>query len=122
MSERVTVRVWLKVEGWFAVNPYEAGDVVYEVLRFETEFCGHELLLRTVVEQLNISEPQADWAIQYRRQRHNRSLSVGDVVVVGEQAFAVEPVGWRTVHIDAHLIWHDGEAMYLVPDDEAIAD
>lgn len=119
MSEQVTVKVLLKVEGWFTATPYEPDDALYEVLTFTTDFPGHvKMLLRRVFEQLNMPEPEADWAKEYRRHRHHRSLSVGDVVVVGESAFAVEPVGWKLVRVDAHLIWHDGQPMYLLPEDD----
>lgn len=56
--------------------------------------------LETVFEQLNIDDPDQDWARDYRRARH-RSLSVGDVVVIGETAWAVAPRGWDLLSTDA---------------------
>lgn len=49
--------------------------------------------LETVFEQLNIDDPDQPWAIAYREAGH-RSLSVGDVVVIGETAWACAPRGW----------------------------
>jgi hypothetical protein len=94
-------------------RPYTPGDRLCEAIVFDFEMpsvseLASPLLLRTIFEQLNIAArccapPKADWAIEYRR-RGNRSLSVGDVVVIGEQAWAVEnyPRGWR--HI-GHADW-----------------
>lgn len=55
-----------------------------------------EAARETVFEQLNIDDPNHTWAQYYRLAGH-RSLSVGDVVVIGETAWAVEDIGWRTV-------------------------
>ena len=49
--------------------------------------------LETVFEQLNIDDPDQPWALKYRLAGH-RSLSVGDVVVIGETAWACAPSGW----------------------------
>jgi hypothetical protein len=59
--------------------------MLHPALTFTTGFptCGHvETLLPIVRDQLNMPEPQADSYVDYRRQRHNRSLAVGDVVGV----------------------------------------
>lgn len=55
--------------------------------------------LDVVFEQLNIDEPEHIWALRYRLAGH-RSLSVGDVVVTGETAWAVAPIGWKPVSAD----------------------
>ena len=107
MSDKVTVKVLLNQVSRFM--PYSAGDALVQALAFETGFpaCGSvERLLNIVFEQLNIDEPQADWAVRYRAER-NRSLSVGDVVVVGEQAWAVERWGFTPVSVAAHQVWYD---------------
>ena len=57
-------------------------------------------VLSSVFEQLNIDAPTTSWARSYREQRH-RSLSVGDVVVVGETAWAVARLGWDEIAGDA---------------------
>ena len=51
-------------------------------------------LLEFVFEQTNIGE--TDFAKEYRA-KQLRSVSVGDVVVVGETAFACESVGWKKI-------------------------
>jgi len=55
--------------------------------------------LETVFEQLNIPDPDQPWAIAYRQAGH-RSLSVGDVVVIGETAWACAPSGWDLLTAD----------------------
>lgn len=49
--------------------------------------------LEIIFEQLNIDRPQQPWAIAYRH-AGQRSLSVGDVVVLGETAWVCAEVGW----------------------------
>ncbi|KMV19667.1 hypothetical protein ACT17_06425 [Mycolicibacterium conceptionense] len=53
-------------------------------------------VLEIVFEQLNIDSPTRDWAQRYRA-TGNRSLSVGDVVAVGESAWSVARFGWAHV-------------------------
>ncbi|KQH76617.1 hypothetical protein AO501_10530 [Mycobacterium gordonae] len=74
---------------------------------FDLELAEHlhspaliEAAREIVFEQLNIDEPEHIWALRYRLAGH-RSLSVGDVVVTGETAWAVESVGWKPVSADA---------------------
>jgi hypothetical protein len=52
-----------------------------------------------VFKELNVDYPLTDWAKDYR-ERRLRSLSVGDVVVLGETAWAVESCGWRRITTD----------------------
>ena len=49
--------------------------------------------LEKVFEQLNIDDPDQAWAIKYQRAGH-RNFSVGDVVVVGETAWACAESDW----------------------------
>ena len=58
-----------------------------------------KVALETVFEQLNIDDPDQPWAITYR-EAGNRSLSVGDVVVIGETAWAVAGSGWELLNAD----------------------
>lgn len=106
-SDKVTVKVLLNCGSMFW--KYHAGDHLLQALVFECGFpaCGSvDRLLDIVYEQLNIDEPKADWAIDYRARR-NRSLSVGDVVVVGEQAWAVTSWGFTPVSVMAQQVWYD---------------
>jgi len=59
--------------------------------------------LEDVFCQLNIDEPTAPWAIDYRANR-NRSLSVNDVVVIGETAWRCAPFGWQRTTLDSAQI------------------
>lgn len=54
--------------------------------------------LETIFDELN-EEPNTTWAQDYRA-AGNRSLSVGDVVVLGETAWVVAPVGYARVSTD----------------------
>ncbi|SBS77479.1 conserved hypothetical protein [uncultured Mycobacterium sp.] len=55
--------------------------------------------LEHVFEQLNIDDPDQSWAQGYRR-TGLRSLSVGDVVVIGETAWACAASGWTHLTAD----------------------
>jgi hypothetical protein len=57
--------------------------------------------LELVFDQLNMGADYR-WAMQYRADG-NRSLSTGDVVVIGETAWAVEDFGWRRITTDQLL-------------------
>jgi hypothetical protein len=106
MGDKVTIKVLLNMTSRFA--PYSQRDRLYEALVFESGLpaCGDvHRLLEIVFEQLNIDEPKALWATEYRNHR-NRSLSVGDVVVVGEQAWGVDRFGWTPVSVSVHQIFH----------------
>jgi hypothetical protein len=55
--------------------------------------------LEEIFCQLTIDTPTAAWALQYRLAGH-RSLSVGDVVTLGETAWAGAPLGWTPLTAD----------------------
>lgn len=57
------------------------------------------IYLGYIFMQLNVDEPCEMWAVRYRQQR-NRSLSVGDVIVVGEVAYGVDRVGFERISLD----------------------
>lgn len=59
--------------------------------------------LEMVWHELNIDFPTTVWARQYRDER-NRSLSVGDVVALGEVAYAVSRTGWTAVTLSTEQI------------------
>lgn len=54
--------------------------------------------LERIFDELN-EEPRERWAHDYRA-AGNRSLSVGDVVVLGETAWVVAPVGYERLSTD----------------------
>ena len=77
------------------------------VARFGVELAAHVPtdhlaagVLEIVFEQLNIDRPQHRWARDYRAVGY-RSLSVGDVVAVGETAWACAAVGWQPLSTEA---------------------
>ncbi|MDD4865575.1 MAG: hypothetical protein PHQ28_00095 [Mycobacterium sp.] len=60
--------------------------------------------LEFVWEQLNVDHPTEVWAHQYRADRHP-SLSVGDVIVIGETAFGLSRFdGWKRTSLNAEQI------------------
>jgi hypothetical protein len=110
MSTTVTVRVllnWVNPDSSRAqgripfLSPYESGDRLRETVAFDTALPDHhaiEALLEEIFAELNIDSPVESWAIEYRNEG-NRSLSVGDVVTVGEQAWSVERDGFTPVSV-----------------------
>jgi hypothetical protein len=119
-DDQVTVKIMHRVRtsGIPFWSDFDPADGFVQAYSFTTGFpqCGHvEMLVRIVFMELNIDEPHAPWAVEYRARR-NRSLSAGDVVVVGEQAFACNRVGWQPVRLAGeqvlaidvtHMEWED---------------
>lgn len=93
----VKVKVLLNDMGLFL--SYTPGDLLHEAAVFDMDL-GHtsrvEVLLEQVWVQLNIDLPQTEWAKKYRAEG-NRSLSMGDVICVGETAWTPVTVGWRDI-------------------------
>lgn len=52
--------------------------------------------LHIIFWQLNVDQPTESWSLEWRVKKL-RSLSVGDVVVLGESAWACESIGWRKI-------------------------
>lgn len=103
MSKNVTVKI---LHNTHPNKTYANGDPMEQVLTFDSPFpaCGHvKMLLQIVFRQLNIDDPSIDWAWRYRAQGH-RSLTVGDVVIINEKAWTVDPRGWREVIVHEHQI------------------
>ncbi|MFA5707522.1 hypothetical protein [Mycolicibacterium sp.] len=96
----LTVKVYLN-EGANPFSPYDPAKArLHEAATFDTTAepsgDGVKAVLSAVFEQLNIDYPTEVWAQRYRADRH-RSLSVGDVVTVGETAWAIAPIGWDRI-------------------------
>jgi hypothetical protein len=114
VEDMVYVQVFLNQteDGWNFWHGYRPGDKML----LAAEYYRHVSLLPDPLEghpdpgglpsrilneawrELNIDEPAAEWAKEYRA-KGNRSLSVGDVVVVGECAYAVAKIGWQAVSL-----------------------
>jgi hypothetical protein len=96
---------------------YEAGHPLVHAASFDLDLSADVTAadgipykaLGLVFRELNIDDPQQVWAIEYRRNRH-RSLSVGDVVVVGEVAFTLTDTDWVRVGLRAEQIVAAGRA------------
>jgi hypothetical protein len=127
-DEKVTVKVLHRYRPYRSRADFQPSDWFLRVLKFEWTFPGAvETLLKVVWEQLNVDEPVieqtipvlAEWAQEYRRQLHP-SLKVGDVVVIGEQAFALDRRGWRPVTLTVDQVWceHSVLATYVTEDRE----
>ena len=108
IADKVYVQVWLNLNetGLNFHYGYREDDRLMLAVEYYTD---SELVatgsaypaLGQAFEQLNIDEPTSDWAKAYR-QAGLRSLSVGDVVVVGELAYACESVGWKSVSLQSN--------------------
>lgn len=107
IEDKVYVQVWINEspDGMFFMHGFRPGDT----LRLAAEYYVDASMvsdgsaypvLNQAFHELNVDEPAEDWAKSYRAER-NRSLSVGDVVVVGELAYACQSVGWKPVALTA---------------------
>lgn len=99
-----TVTVYLNDKTDFFSGFDATSAQLREAARFDVDAPSTDVelnrVLSSVFEQLNIDAPTAEWARRYREQC-NRSLSVGDVVTVGETAWAVARLGWDQITGDA---------------------
>jgi hypothetical protein len=109
----MNVTVWHKTDETTMFQPYEAGHRVQPVFQFELG--RHEWLHLTRSQTpdaaaLEFAEnafaafnhhPPPGWEARSRdyHTAGNRSLSVGDLVVIGELAWAVERFGFRAVSL-----------------------
>jgi hypothetical protein len=99
-----TVKVYLN-EGPNGFSEFGPRSELHLAIQFEFDQGGAhpQYLLNHVYEQLNIGGdlvPAEPWTTVYRANR-NRSLSVGDVVVIGETAWAVARIGFETITTEA---------------------
>lgn len=105
----IPVSVYLNESQDHYVFGYQPGDALREAARFAVAPSlldardGQYAVLEMVFRELNIDEPAEAWAREYRTRR-NRSLSVGDVVQIGECAYAVASCGWDNVALRAEQI------------------
>jgi hypothetical protein len=101
----VTVKVFLNQDFDCFRRGYAPGDpLVLAASWDELHPRDPGVLLEHVFDQLNVDDPTEGWALVYRANR-NRSLSKGDVVVLGETAWSCESVGWKPVGMsDAKVV------------------
>ena len=100
MTTTLTTTVYLNAGAAYSSGFDAATACLYEAARFDLAVGLHApgpaavtAALEEIFCQLNIDTPTAAWALQYRLAGH-RSLSVGDVVTLGETAWACAPLGW----------------------------
>lgn len=93
------------------VRRFQTGDPLREAIVFDTVMRdGVESVLHHISTALRIAPkygcgPKPKWTIEYRQRHGNFRLEIGDVVVVGEQAWAVKGsapqlVGLRGTHAE----------------------
>ena len=104
IEDKVYVQVWLNEAedgtnflGYKPHHPMRLAAEYYTDAELVQAGSANPALEQAFI-QLNIDSPTEDWAKEYRANRY-RSLSVGDVVVVGELAYACESVGWKSVSL-----------------------
>jgi len=102
MDKSVTAIVYLKEEmDWFGSRTFDPNALYREVAAFAIESTGDPLEdCETVFEICNSypqeihCDPKYIGQVSHYRDEQNRSLSVGDVVQIGEAAFHVDPSGF----------------------------
>jgi hypothetical protein len=109
LEEQIQVRVYLNqneresfMDGFKSTDPLICATS-YFVTADRIDGGSVNGILNEAFAELNRDEPTANWARVYRA-RGRRSLSVGDVVVIGEIAYAVERVGWKAVSISTENV------------------
>jgi hypothetical protein len=111
LEEGIPVKVYLNrneresfMYGWSPGHPLELAAEYQSPYGDEIDGIenapGIAGILNQTFRELNIDFPETDWGKDYRH-RGMRSLSVGDVVVIGELAYACERVGWKCVSLQA---------------------
>lgn len=91
---------------------FEADQTFREVIQFDQPFVGRDETLEGVYflcnhiphEAFNEIEPGSQQVIDAYRSKQVRSLSVGDVIVMGESAYAVAKSGFDSVTLAAGSI------------------
>jgi len=110
MTTQVSVKVYLNETGGFM--SYTPGDALHEAAAFEVALPACRelgMLLEIIWDQLNFrgEMPMTPWGRTYfgwtedgssrdTRKTH-RSLSMGDVVILGETAWTPLSAGWQRV-------------------------
>jgi hypothetical protein len=72
---------------------YEPGHALRRTVTYTTDSDDHHRILENAYERFNIGLDSDPVVAEYRSTR-NRSLSVGDVVVIDGTPYSCEPFGW----------------------------
>lgn len=90
-------------EGPNHFQPFGPRSVLVLAAKFEVDATDPIRALNEIYEQLNVGGdmvPATEYTKRYRANQF-RSLSVGDVVVLGETAWAVDRFGFQIIPTDA---------------------
>ena len=107
MDGTVSVRVLVNVEDQGALRGYRPGDRLLQVLRFDVwlpSLADVRRVFATVWDELNEPDWHSALRDEYRDQLGDRPFGDGDVIVVGETAWACQPDGFRTVSVSAQQV------------------
>ncbi len=106
---KVQILLNISRDSFFGFDNTFSPAVLRNVLTYEvavTASTSVGSILEQAFEQLNVGGepgyPATEWCKFYRL-NGNRSLSKGDVVIVGETAFSCESAGWKRQTTDAIL-------------------
>ncbi|GAA1624114.1 hypothetical protein GCM10009733_020950 [Nonomuraea maheshkhaliensis] len=94
-SSTITVAVWHNTTGMFAA--WQPDDAMIKVFAFQIPAEAARTPDRVLAETWRIFNVGDDELARSYRARRLRSLSVGDVVAIGELAWAYNPIGYRQV-------------------------
>jgi len=107
MDGKVSVKVLVNVEDQAALRGYLPGDRLLHVLRFDVwlpSLADVGRLLATVLDELTEPNWVSAMRVEYDDKQGDRGFRDGDVVVVGETAWANQPCGFRKVSVAAQQI------------------
>ena len=77
---------------------WEPGDVTFLAVEYAETDDSDSAICNRAFERFNIGEPERDDVVaRYRAGNTVRSLSIGDVVVIGDRAYTCAPIGWVPV-------------------------
>jgi hypothetical protein len=124
-THTVTVYINDSRDASFGFDNEFSGPVLHKAIEFDLQAWhkdGADTLLAVIYKQLNIVDPRSDeaygWTAVYRM-RQFRSLSVGDVVVLDGQAYAVARAGFDEITDEAVKA---GIRAYLAAEAQAVSD
>lgn len=75
-------------------QPYTPGDAVYHAFTYTAADGSDLAICNAAFEDFNVGDPSANETVYRYRSAGNRSLSVGDVVMVDGRAYGCGRFGW----------------------------
>jgi hypothetical protein len=100
----VNVKVFHKTDRENIFQEYEPGHRLLHVFEFGTPLLDTHNVMRLLDEIFAATNdhPYPGWehiSVRYHQDCRLRSLSVGDVVVIGESAYCCDRIGWSSTVI-----------------------